>query len=54
MSDKKVTTLIIDKELLRDLKVYCSKNSITMSRLISDLVRIKIKEKNGIRKIKIF
>ena len=47
MGEKIITTFIIDRELQRDLKLYCVRNKISMSRFINNLIEKNIKEKNG-------
>jgi hypothetical protein len=44
-NNKKVIGIKIDRNLALELKVYCLKNNITMSRLIESLVK-EFLEKN--------
>jgi hypothetical protein len=39
MSNKKVIGIKIDKQLALELKVYCLKNNITMSKLLEQLIK---------------
>jgi Zn-dependent M16 (insulinase) family peptidase len=38
-SNKKVIGIKVDKELALELKIYCLKNNITMSKLLEQLIR---------------
>jgi antitoxin component of RelBE/YafQ-DinJ toxin-antitoxin module len=39
MANKKVIGIKIDRDLALELKIYCLKNNITMSKVIEELIK---------------
>jgi hypothetical protein len=44
---KKIIGIKIDKDLILELKIYCLKNNITVSKLIESLIREFLSKKNN-------